>query len=139
MKNSSAQKGHTLVLGDEPSVTRRQPLASIRNRRGEHVDASSMSATKAKNEFGRVLEMVIQGNVIVITKHDAPKAVMLSIDEFNALAHGATRELDTLRGEFDALLARMQAPKARLAMKAAFDASPPELGKAAVRAARKGG
>lgn len=115
------------------------PLATIRNRHGEQVAASPMSATDAKNEFGRVLEMVMQGDVIVITKHDAPKVVMLSIEEFNALAHGATRELDTLTDEFDALLARMQTPEARLAMKTAFDASPQELGKAAVRAARKRG
>ena len=48
-------------------------------------------------------------------------------------------KLDTLSGEFDALLARMQAPKARAGMKAAFDASPKQLGRAAVAAARKRG
>jgi prevent-host-death family protein len=116
-----------------------QPIASIRNRRGEQVAASSLSATHAKNEFGRVLEMVMQGGVVVITKHDAPKAVMLAFDEFNALANGAMRALDTLRDEFDALYARMQTPKARRAMKAAFAASPQQLGKAAVAAARKRG
>lgn len=115
------------------------PVATMRNRRGEQVDASPMSATQAKNEFGRVLDMVMQGDVIVITKHDAPKAVILSIEEFNALAQGATRQLDTLTEEFDALLDRMQTPDARRAMKAAFNASPARLGKAAVRAARKGG
>jgi antitoxin Phd len=115
------------------------PLATLRNRRGEQVDASSMSATQAKNEFGRVLDMVMQGDVIVITKHDAPKAVLLSIEEFQALAQSATRQLDTLTDDFDALLDRMQTPDARRAMKAAFDASPQELGKAAVRAARKRG
>jgi prevent-host-death family protein len=116
-----------------------QPIASIRNRRGEQVAASLLSATHAKNEFGRVLEMVMQGGVVVITKHAAPKAVMLAIDEFNALANGATRALDTLRDEFDTLYARMQTPKARRAMKAAFAASPHQLGKAAVAAARKRG
>ena len=98
-----------------------------------------MSATHAKNEFGRVLEMVMQGGLVVITKHDAPKAVMLSIDEFNALAHGATRQLDTLKDEFDAFYARMQTPEARRAMKAAFDATPQQLGKAALAAAGKRG
>jgi hypothetical protein len=42
-----------------------------------------------------------------------------------------------LNGEFDAMLARMQTPKARAGMKAAFAASPKELGKAAVAAARR--
>ena len=119
--------------------SRRGTLAAFRNRRGERVDASSFTATDAKNEFGRVLEMVIQGGVVVITKHDAPKAVLVSVDEFNALARATESKLDTLSSEFDALLARMQTPKARAGMKAAFDASPKQLGRAAVAAARKRG
>lgn len=114
-------------------------LAAFRNHRGERVDAASFTSTVAKNEFGRLLEMVIQGRVVVITKHDAPKAVLVSLDEFNALTRAAGSKLDTLSGEFDALLARMQAPKARAGMRAAFDASPKQLGKAAVAAARKRG
>jgi prevent-host-death family protein len=83
--------------------------------------------------------MVIQGRVVVITKHAAPKAVLVSLDEFNALTRAAESKLDTLSGEFDALLARMQTPKARAGMRAAFNASPKQLGKAAVAAARKRG
>ncbi len=49
-------------------------------------ETSSVTASQAKNEFGRVLEKVIQGGVVVITKHDAPKAVLMSLDEFNALS-----------------------------------------------------
>ena len=41
---------------------------------------TSVSATQAKNEFALVLERAIQGEKIVITKHDVPKAVMLSIE-----------------------------------------------------------
>jgi hypothetical protein len=59
--------------------------------------------------------------------------------EFNALSHATQFQLDSLSSEFDALLARMQTPKASLAMKAAFHASPRQLGKAAVAAARKRG
>ena len=43
---------------------------------------------------------------------------------------------DDLRAEYDTLLARMQTPKARKGMEAAFDATPAELGRAAVKAAR---
>jgi antitoxin Phd len=114
-------------------------MPAFRNRRGERVEASSFTATDAKKQFARVLEMVLQGGAVVITKHDAPKAVLLSVDEFNALTKGAEGTLDTLSAEFDALLARMQTPRARAGMKAAFDASPRELGKAAVAAARKRG
>jgi prevent-host-death family protein len=101
--------------------------------------AVRISATVAKNEFGRILERVIQGGTVVITKHDAPKAVLISIDEFDALARANQIKLDTLSGEFDALLARMQTSAARAGMKAAFNASPKQLGKAAVAAARKRG
>jgi prevent-host-death family protein len=114
-------------------------LGTYRNRRGERVEPASFTATDAKNEFSRILEAVMQGGVVVITKHDAPKAVMMSVDEFNALAAAPEAKLETLSGEFDAMLARMQTSKARASMKAAFGASPRQLGKAAVAAARKRG
>jgi antitoxin Phd len=115
----------------------RRPLAVFHNRRGDPIEPTSFSASAAKSEFGRVLEMAVKGDFVVITKHDAPKAVLVSVDEFNALARSKERSLETLTGEFDELLARMQTPKARAGMKAAFDASPKQLGRAAVEAARK--
>ena len=121
------------------TISRESAVIAFRNRRGETVDTSSVTATDAKKEFARMLEMVIQGSVVVITKHDAPKAVLLSVDEFNALAHAPSQTLDSLSGQFDALLARMQTPKARAGMKAAFAASPKQLGRAAVAAARRRG
>jgi antitoxin Phd len=120
--------------------SRRNMPAEARIYRGERLGATvSIRATDVKNEFGRVLERVIQGGIIVITKHDAPKAVLISVDEFNALSNANRVKLDTLSGEFDALLARMQAPAASVGMKAAFDASPKQMGMAAVKAARKRG
>ena len=121
------------------TIPRENEVIAFRNRRGERVDTSSVTATDAKKEFARVLEMVIQGGVVVITKHDAPKAVLLSVDEFNALARAPQHRLDALSGQFDALLARMQTPKAQARMKAAFAASPKQLGRAAVAAARRRG
>ena len=111
----------------------------IRNRRGQRVEAETVTATDAKKEFGRVLETVIQGGIVVITKHDAPKAVLISVDEFDALSRAGEAKLDTLSRQFDALLSRMQTRRARAGMKTAFDASPKQLGKAAVAAARKRG
>src|SRR6266545_1225351 len=99
--------------------------------RGQRPETASVSATDAKNEFGRILEKAIQGVTVVITKHDAPKAVLISVDRFNALSGADRVELDTLSGEFDRLLAGMQGPAARAAMQAAFGASPKRLGRAA--------
>lgn len=101
--------------------------------------AERISATVAKNQFGRILEGVIRGGTVVITKHDAPKAVLISVEEFHALSRANQTRLDTLSREFDALLVRMQTPAARAGMKAAFGASPKQLGKTAVAAARKRG
>ena len=99
----------------------------------------SFRASEAKNEFGRLLEKAIQGDVVLITKHEAPKAVLISVEQFEALTRASEAKIDSLSAEFDALLARMQVPSARNAMEAAFHASPAQLGSAAVTAARKGG
>jgi len=101
--------------------------------------STRFTATEAKNEFGRVLEKAIRGDVVVITKHDAPKAILMSVDEFNILSGAAESKIDTLSDEFDSLLARMQGARAIKSMQAAFHASPERLGKAAIAAARKRG
>src|SRR5207245_10091854 len=101
-------------------------------------DRALVTATEAKNKFGLLLEKAMQGGVVVITKHDAPKAVLISMDEYTALASAPESRINTLSGEFDSLLMRMQRPGAVNAMQAAFHASPKQLGHAAVVAARKG-
>jgi prevent-host-death family protein len=113
---------------------------TVGRRRPSEVSApASFTATGAKKEFGRLLEIAIRGGRVVITKHAAPKAVLLSVEEFDALTGAGARALDMLTGEFDGLLARMQTPRARAALKAAFEATPKALGRAAVTAARRRG
>jgi len=117
---------------------RRVPVAP-RGHQGEGPETVSVSATAAKNEFGSVLEKAILGRTVVITKHDTPKAVLISVDQFHALSIAQRAALDTLSSDFDRLLAGMQRPAARAAMQAAFDASPKQLGRAALAAARRRG
>ena len=128
---------------ESPVARRRQSMptrvATFRNSRGETLEPASVTASEAKSEFGRVLEMAIQGAAVVITKHDAPKAVLISVEDFNALSGATEARLDTLNAEFDVLLARMQTSKARRGMKTAFAASGRELGQAAAAAARRRG
>ena len=114
-------------------------VTTFRNSRGETLEPASVTASEAKSAFGRVLEMAIHRGAVVITKHDAPKAVLISVETFNELSGAAGTRLDSLNREFDALLARMQTPKARRGMKTAFAASGKQLGKAAVAAARARG
>jgi prevent-host-death family protein len=110
---------------------------TFRNSRGNLIDIPSVAATKAKNEFSAILDMAAHGVVVAITRHNTPKAVLISYDEFQSLVSARARTLDDLDGEFDALLAGMQTPRARKRMKAAFNASPADLGRAAAKAARK--
>lgn len=107
------------------------------NRRGQAFSPESMSATAAKNEFGRALEVALRDGYVVITKHDQPKAVLVSLDEFEALSRLRSPKLDALSAEFDQLLDRLQLPDARSVIQSVFESSPDELGRAAVEGARR--
>jgi antitoxin Phd len=109
---------------------------SFRNSDGDLVDVPSVPATRFKNEFGAIFEQAALGGAVAITKHNTPKAVLLSYAEFQALTRSSSPVLDELDDEFDALLAGMQTAETRAGLAAAFDASPDELGRAAVKAAR---
>ena len=109
---------------------------TFRNRLGELIDVPSVAATRLKNEFGTVLEQAARG-AVAITRHDAPKAVLVSYEDFEALVKRQNQNLNDLGAEFDALLDRMQTPKARKGVQAAFNAAPAQLGRAAAKSARK--
>jgi antitoxin Phd len=118
------------------STTRRDAVPKI-NRRGQSISPVSMSATSAKNEFGKALETALRDGYVIITKHDQPKAVLISLDEFEALSRSRNPKLDALSAEFDQLLADLQSPHARSVIQSVFESSPEELGRAAVEAARQ--
>jgi antitoxin Phd len=108
----------------------------FRNRDGKLVDIPVVAASRVKNEFGAVFDQAAASGAVVITKHDTPRAVLLSYAEFEALTASATPVLDDLSERFDKLLATMQTPEAKAGVAAAFAATPEELGAAAVKAAR---
>jgi antitoxin Phd len=110
----------------------------IRNPRGELVEPAHFSASDAKNGFGRILDRVVKEGGVAITKRNEPFAVVISIETYQRLAGAEARTLDTLSEEFDALLCNMQVPGAAAAMQKAFDMTPEELGRAAVRQATVG-
>jgi antitoxin Phd len=116
---------------------RQSTVATIRNHIGEA--PVEITATQAKNKLGEVLDCVMQGGVVVITRHETPRAVLLSMDEYAALSGATQSRLDALTTDYDAMLIRMQTGRSRAGMKAAFNATPKQLGKAAVARARKRG
>lgn len=99
----------------------------------------TMKATEAKNQMGRMLETVMRGGVVLITRHDAPKAAVIPFSDYKRYTRAAENQLNSLRGEFDQMLSSMQSPESRAGMDAAFEASPAQLARAAVKSARKRG
>ena len=107
---------------------------TFRNSVGELVNISTVAATRVKNEFAAILNQAASGGAVAITRHDTPKAVLLSYEEFESLVKARARTLDDLSTEFEELLARMQTPGAKKGVATAFNASPAQLGRAAVAA-----
>lgn len=106
---------------------------TFKNSRGELVDILAVPATRVKNEFGQILEQATHNGAVAITRHDRTKAVLLSVAEFESLVSARSQNLDALSNEFDEMLAKMQTPKSRKGMKAAFNASPIQLGRASAK------
>lgn len=109
---------------------------TLKNHLGQLVEVPTVPATQAKNTFGAVLDTAIARGMVAITRRERPKAVLLSFDEYSALAAAVPDPMASLRGEFDELVRQMQTPKARKAARGLFDISPKALGKAALKAAR---
>jgi antitoxin Phd len=99
----------------------------------------SVTATEAKNNFGSVLDRVLAGGRLAITKHDEVRAVVLSLPEYQALLAKQREPLAALTKEFEGLVERMQTPRAGSAGRALFDATPAQLGRAAVAGRRRRG
>ena len=109
----------------------------FRNRLGELIEIPEIAATQAKNTFGELLDRVATSGAVAITRHDTPKAVLLSYEEFESLSSARSETLDALSTKFEGLLEHLQTPAARKGLEAAFNATPEELGRAAVEAARR--
>ncbi len=99
----------------------------------------SISSTEAQNAFGKVLGRVLRGAVIGITRHDEMSAVLLSAEAYEALLAQHSDPLEKLRDRFDRRFAAMQTPQAKSGVRALFEATPQELGRAAVKGAKKRG
>jgi antitoxin Phd len=100
-------------------------------------DVVHMSSTEAQNGFGRLLDIVARGGTVHITRHNTTQAVLMSVEQYEALSQTEAPSLDALTAEFDALLERMQKPEVRAGIHAGLSASPAELAQAARAASRR--
>ena len=73
-------------------------------------ESPTFTASVAKKEFGKVLELAMRGGRVIITKHAMPKAVVLSVDDFTALTRSLSlfsrgflltkRDIDWLESQY---------------------------------------
>jgi PHD/YefM family antitoxin component YafN of YafNO toxin-antitoxin module len=115
-------------------------MSSTRISRPEAIDRftrglPAVSATRLVGGMQQVTSAVMTHGAVVVTRHDQPAMVLMSIDRYLALEQAAEPDLDALTRQFDDMFMRMQGVEAAQAMSDAFAMSPAELGKAAVRAA----
>ena len=97
-------------------------------------DMSSFSATNLAAGMQKVTSAVMSQGAVVITRHDQPAMVLMSVERYLKLEQAAQPNLDALTRRFDDMFARMQGDAAAQAMADAFAMAPGELGEAAVRA-----
>jgi antitoxin Phd len=98
----------------------------------------TISATELKNATADVFEQVAARRAVAITRHDKPRAVLLSVEQYEALTGQQNPDwLEKLHEEYRGMLDRMQGPEQRAASAHAFNATPEELGEAAVWAAQQ--
>src|SRR3954469_1176807 len=98
IRRESGQYGYT---GDKgPTMG---DILKFRNARGEMVEVETVPAARLKNEPATVIDRVVSGHAVAITRHDKPRAVLVSYEDFRELAAAREAPLAALAAEFDRL------------------------------------
>ena len=97
----------------------------------------TITATELKNSTADVFEQVAAKQAIAITRHEKPRAILLSVEQYEALTGQRPEWLEKLHGEYRGMLERMQGPEQRAGAEKLFRATPEELGQAALWAAQQ--
>lgn len=95
----------------------------------------SVDASTVKNQFRKVAAQAAE-TAVAISRYGRPEWVIMPAEEFVRLEKSRRAPLDTLTGQFAGLVAKMQTAKSQKAVQALFGATPGDLGKAAVKAAK---
>jgi antitoxin Phd len=128
-KRPAKKAARRKVRARPKSKTAHAADAGLRDRRGQTI--SEVTAADLKNRTGGVLNQVLTHGTLAITRHHVPHAVLVSVPEYLALLQRAPDPIKTLKKEFDALIAKMQTPKAQAAVRAVGTATTAQLGAAA--------
>lgn len=116
------------MLGSLPNSASSKLLSSL----------PAVSASELKNSFGEVATRALKG-ALAIRRHRRAEFVLMPAEEYVALQEARTAPLAELSSKFDDMVARMNTPGAKRGVQALFGATPTDLGKSAVKAARSHG
>lgn len=133
-KNAGPRKD--IPTSDQSSTRIRSRLTGGKPRRGD-ATAATVSSTKAKTSFRELIQKAKRGPVFV-TVHKKREAVVMSMDEYEQLLANQHDPLADMARHFDALVAKMQTSGHAAAVDALFNATPEQLGEAAVQSAKHG-
>lgn len=97
----------------------------------------SATATELKNSTADILDRVTCQGALAVTRHNKPRAVLLPIEQYEQLVGGEEDWLADLKAECQDMLRDMQDPKQKAGARHLFEATPEELGAAAVRGAQQ--
>ena len=104
----------------------------------EHRSARLIPFTRTElaGELPKVSRAVLAQGEVIITAHNKPEMVLMTVERYLQLQEAGRPNLDKLGQEFEELFSAMQGPLVHEAALAAFSLGGEELGKAAVTAAR---
>lgn len=98
----------------------------------------SFTRTALAGEIQRVSKAVQAQGEVVITSHNKPEMVLMTVERYAELQEASRPSLGALTQEFDQLIAKMQTVEAPAGAAAAFAMSGAEIGQIALAAAQAG-
>ena len=116
-----------------PALSAVRPLPIERLQR----DLPSFSATTLASGLQAVSSTVASRGAVVITRHDKPAMVLMSVERYLEMQQASEPHLEALTQRFDDMLERMQGRAAAQAMADAFAMDSQELGEAALAQAQR--
>lgn len=94
-------------------------------------DVELISVTDLKKRLSSVLGRVVHHQPVVISRHDQPTAVLISLKDYTQLVEQIPDPIEALRQQFSHLLQRASAPGADAASDQVYTGTPGDLAAAA--------
>jgi prevent-host-death family protein len=98
-------------------------------------DLPEITASELKNKFSEVARLTAR-EPLAVSRHNRREFVILTAAQYEEVQRSRRAPLESLAAEFDAMVAKMNTPKAKRATASLFSASGKALGKAAAKARR---